>query len=314
MVGWFAILIDNSYMYARRFLKISRLIKKIFLFCKMILYEIGGKMKKLIYLFFLGVFLSSVLVGCGLKSANNIKKEVNIQAKIANQNNKNKEENKDYNVGDSSIKTSTNIVVIDPGHQEEAMNGLEPIGPGSNKSKPMLSSGTRGVVTGVSEYQLTLDVSLKLRDKLRAKGYKVVMIRENNHCPISNKGRAEIANKYKDGIFLRIHANAIPDQSVSGILTMCPGKNNPYTPAIVDDSRRLSLLILEQMLKSTGAENKGIIETNNMSGINWCKIPVSIIEMGFMSNPKEDKLLQTESYQNKLVEGIAKGVDKFFDI
>ena len=194
------------------------------------------------------------------------------------------------------------------------MNDLEPIGPGASQSKPMLSSGTSGVVTGVPEYQLALDVSLKLRDELRARGYKVVMIRENNHCPISNRGRAEIANKYRGAVFLRIHANGDSNPATSGMLTMCPASDNPYTPEIIGDSNRLARLVLDQMVKSTGATSKGIIETNNMSGINWCKIPVTIIEMGFMSNPDEDRLLQTEDYQKKIVDGISNGVDKYFEL
>ena len=49
-----------------------------------------------------------------------------------------------------------------------------------------------------------------------------------------------------------------------------------------------------------------------MTGINWSEIPVTIIELGFMSSPEEDELMQDADMQNNMVQGIANGLDAYF--
>lgn len=204
------------------------------------------------------------------------------------------------------------IVAIDAGHQSRGNSEKEPVGPGADAMKAKVAGGTKGVATGKPEYELTLEISLKLKKELENRGYTVVMIRETNDVNISNAERAQIANASGATAFLRIHADGSDNSSVSGATALCPTAQNPYCAAIYEDSRRLSDAVLNNLCESTGCKKRYVSEVDNMSGINWCEIPVSIVEVGFMTNPDEDYLLSTEEYQWKAAVGIADGVDEFY--
>ena len=206
-------------------------------------------------------------------------------------------------------------VAIDPGHQGSwvDMSAQEPSAPGSSETKAKATTGTTGKFSGLNEYELNLQVSLLLRDELEDRGYEVVMTREDHDTAISNKERAELATAEGADILVRIHANGSDDTSVNGALAMVPSQSNPYVGYMYEECYELGDDILKAYCESTGIADDGVQYYDNMSGINWSTIPVTILEMGFMSNQNDDLLMADETFQPVMAEGIANGIDDYFE-
>ena len=214
--------------------------------------------------------------------------------------------------GEDETLFNGHIVAIDAGHQAKANAEKEPIGPSSETMKAKMPAGAVGTVLGVKEYELTLTVAEKLKEELENKGYQVVMIRESHDVNLSNSERARIANESGAEIFIRLHANSMENTGVYGALAMCMTAQNPYNAALHDNSYRLAKTIIDQVCALTGTKNRGVQEVDNNGEINWSEIPVAVVEMGFLSNPDEERWLSEGDYQDKIVSGIAAAVDSYF--
>lgn len=198
---------------------------------------------------------------------------------------------------------------IDPGHQMHANSERETIAPYSSEKKAKVAAGTRGVATGIYEYETNLTVSLMLREVLTSLGAEVLMTRETHDVDISNQERAIMMNDWGADIVLRIHCNGSTDSSVQGM--------GMYVRASGDDDGKcykLGECLLTYMCEETGAVKQRVYRRDTYTGLNYSTVPCVLVEMGYMTHPEEDKKLNDADYQEKLVIGAVKGIYAYFGI
>ena len=140
------------------------------------------------------------------------------------------------------------------------------------------------------------------------------MTRSVHEVNISNKERAEYATTVGADIAVRIHGNGSTNQSIYGAETYVPSASNPYVSHLANASKSLGKCILDSYCAATGFKNRGVFTSDTMTGMNWSSVPVTILEVGYMSNPDEDRRMQDAIIQSNMVQGIANGIDKYFKL
>jgi N-acetylmuramoyl-L-alanine amidase len=204
------------------------------------------------------------------------------------------------------------VVVVDPGHDLRANAETEPIGPGSTTRKIKDGGGTLGITTGLSEAELNMRVARRLRPLLERAGVRVVSTRiRTAGTSMGNIARARIANRTEAALFLRIHADGSAASSVRGTHVLYPALRRGWTDDIRAGSLRAARIVQRELVRALGFPDRGLQERSDITGFNWADVPAILVEMGFMTNPTEDRLLATPEYQRRAAVGLCRGVLRF---
>jgi N-acetylmuramoyl-L-alanine amidase len=204
------------------------------------------------------------------------------------------------------------VVVVDAGHDRYGNPATEPIGPGSSTRKIKDGGGTSGVVSGLREADLNMRVANRVRALLERAGVRVVMTRTKTEgVSMGNIARARIANRAGAALFLRIHADGSTDPTARGTHVLYPALRQGWTDDVYTASKRAATVVQSETHRALGFPDRGLQERTDFTGFNWADVPVILVEMGFMTNPTEDRLLATPAYQRRAAVGMCRGTLRF---
>ena len=202
------------------------------------------------------------------------------------------------------------LICIDPGHGTPPEVGAqrEPIGPGSRTLKIKDGGGAPG------EADAVLAIAKRTRTLLLRRGYRVAMTRTGATFRYGNGGnvaRAQFCNRRRAALMVRIHADGSSDPSTHGVSTLYPAFRRGWTDDIYARSLRAARLVQRSIVGATRAADRGIVPRSDLTGFNWADVPVILTETGFMSNPRERRLLRSGAYQARVARGLTAGVTAF---
>ncbi|AOY76358.1 N-acetylmuramoyl-L-alanine amidase [Clostridium formicaceticum] len=194
------------------------------------------------------------------------------------------------------------MIILDPGHGGD-------------------DRGNRGP-TGYIEADGVLDIGLRLRDGLIQEGYDVRMTREKDET-VTLYDRTKMANSWQGSLLLSLHTNAGPE-GADGIEIFYTLNNEWQNQQHHQEAKRAAEVIQRSLVEATGLRDRGVktrLVDNTSSPIygrdyyaviRRSNMPALIIEMGFHSNPREEALLKTPEFRQKLADAIVKGMKEAY--
>lgn len=282
-------------------------------------------MQRKISLLFIITSILVMVTGCvtinlGSSNEKETSKVEDVQSSEKNDSNKKQTTNKDESSNeensnkdnDSNEENSNITIVIDPGHSSTGTSGNEPVSPNSSTTKLKDGLGATGSYTNIPEHKTNMSVALLVKKELTSKGYNVILTKQDVAESKSNIERAEVGNKNNADLVVRIHADSAENSSISGASMHVPA-NNEYTSSFYKISKSYGTTILNTYVDEIGIKNRGVIERNDLTGFNWSKVPVVLIEMGFLSNKEDDNFVSNTANHPKIAKAISDGIDKCFE-
>lgn len=200
-------------------------------------------------------------------------------------------------------------VCVDPGHQGVAIGIKEPMGPGLSGYHTTTNGMAQGIFTRRYESVVVLEIGMKLRNALLSEGADVIMTRVDQNTPVSNVERAEIANGSNSDLFIRLHCDTSTQKTKNGIHVYIP-MSSDYALAVADKAtyKTYGDALLNALFEATGVTSGSVRQGNGYVANNWAKMPSFLVELGYMSNVREDILLSDPGYQDRLIEGMVNGL------
>lgn len=232
------------------------------------------------------------------KPVQEAKKPVPVQPPASEKDNEVEEEEHDSERLERDLSAITGmkgrLIAIDPGHGGSDSGAIGP--------------------TGIMEKSVTLRVSRELKRLLEAEGAKVVLTRTGD-TEVSSKGsgataveeleaRCEVANRANADIFLSIHADAFTNREVKGTTAY-------YYTKGTKQSKRLADSVRMALIDAIGTLDRGT-QTSNFYVVKHTDMPAILVEISFISNPDEEKMMNSEAGIKKIAQGIADGIADFF--
>lgn len=185
------------------------------------------------------------------------------------------------------------VIVVDPGH-----GGID--------------GGAQGK-SGTLEKDITMEIARKTASLLESSGAKVILTRDDkpnqpDPAVISRQGRelarrVNLAKENQADLYVSIHVNSIPSPKWAGAQTFFEAKSQ--------EGKRLAELIQQELIKQVDDKNHRLARAGDYYVLRTSPCPAALVEVGFVSNPREEKLLVESAYQDKLAKAIWTGICRY---